>query len=150
MLTTLIAVVGTLLGAVVAGVLQHRTARTTRAEARDDHRRDKELEAVTAFASAVAGHRRTMAVREGLRLDGSDPEALAAARAESHTTRADLEAPKVLVSILVPSLAPAAEEATRTVLALRGAADREALDALRQYAIVAAGRFVTAAAQHFA
>ncbi|MFI0901787.1 protein kilB [Streptomyces sp. NPDC020983] len=150
MLTTLIAVVGTLLGAVVAGGLQHRTARTTRAETRDDHRRDRELEAVTAFASAVAGHRRTMAVREGLRLDGADANAIAAARAESHTTRSDLEAPRVLVAILVPSLAPAAEEAARAVLALRGAADGEALDALRQDAIAAADRFITAASRHFA
>lgn len=150
MLTTVIAVVGTLLGAVVAGVIQHRTARTTRAEARDDHRRDKELKAVTAFAAAVAGHRRTMAVREGLRLDGASDEAFAEARAASHTTRSAIEAPKVLVSILVPSLTPATEEAMRAVLALRGATDKATLDALREDAITAADRFVAAASRHFA
>ncbi|MEW1926411.1 protein kilB [Streptomyces sp. NPDC088360] len=149
MLSTVIAVVGTLLGAVVAGAIQHRTARTTRAEARDDHRRDKELEAVTAFAAAVADHRRTMAVREGLRLDGAEPEAFAEARAASHATRSAIEAPKVLVSILVPSLAVAAEEATRAALALRGAPDRTSLDTLREAAITAADRFVAAASQHF-
>ncbi|MFD0253661.1 protein kilB [Streptomyces sp. NPDC127113] len=150
MLSTVIAVVGTLLGAVVAGAIQHRTARTTRAEARDDHRRDKELEAVTAFAAAVAGHRRTMAVREGLRLDGAEPEAFAEARAASHATRSAIEGPKVQVSILVPSLAAAAEDATRAVLALRGAADRQSLDALRESAIAAADRFAAAASRHFA
>ncbi|MFF3127743.1 protein kilB [Streptomyces sp. NPDC057908] len=150
MLSTVIAVVGTLLGAVVAGVLQHRTAHTTRSEARDDHRRDRELEAVTAFASAAAGHRRAMAVREGLRLSGAAPEAIAAARAESHATRSAIEAPKVQVAILVPSLAAAAEEATRAALALRGAPDQQTLDTLRENALTATDRFVAAAARHFA
>jgi hypothetical protein len=150
MLSTVIAVVGTLLGAVVAGVLQHRTARTTRSEARNDHRRDRELEAITAFASAVAGHRRAMAVREGLRLSGADPETLAAARAESHATRSAIEAPKVQVSILVPSLAAAAEGATQAALALRGAPDQQTLDAHREDALTAADLFVAAAARHFA
>ena len=150
MLSTVIAVVGTLLGAVVAGLIQHRTARTTRSEARDDHRRDRELEAVTAFASAVAGHRRAMAVREGLRLSGADPEAIAEARAKSHATRSDIEAPKVQVSILVPSLAAAAEEAPRAAIALRGAADQQLLDTLRENAVTAADRFVAASARHFA
>ncbi|MFE3601360.1 protein kilB [Streptomyces sp. NPDC059142] len=150
MLSTVIAVVGTLLGAVVAGLIQHRTARTTRSEARDDHRRDRELEAVTAFASAVAGHRRTMAVREGLRLSGADPEVISAARAGSHATRSAIEAPKVQVAILIPSLATAAEEATRATLALRGAPDQQTLDTLRENALTATNRFVAAAARHFA
>ncbi|MEV6147069.1 protein kilB [Streptomyces sp. NPDC051992] len=150
MLSTVIAVVGTLLGAVVAGLIQHRTARTTRSEARDDHRRDRELEAVTAFASAVAGHRRAMAVREGLRLSGADPEAVTAARAESHATRSAIEAPKVQVSILVPSLAATAEEATRAALALRGAPDQQSLDTLREDAVTATNQFVAAAARYFA
>ncbi|THA65378.1 protein kilB [Streptomyces sp. A0642] len=150
MLSTVIAVVGTLLGAVVAGVLQHRTARTTRSEARDDHRRDRELEAVTALASAVAGHRRAMAVREGLRLSGADPQAIAAARAESHATRSAIEAPRVQVSILVPSLAAAAEEAIRATRTLRGATDEQTLETLRENALTAADRLIAAAARHFA
>ncbi|MFD9453463.1 protein kilB [Streptomyces sp. NPDC059985] len=150
MLSTVIAVLGTLLGAVVAGVLQHRTARTTRSEARGDHRRDRELEAITALTSAVAGHRRAMAVREGLRLSGAKQEDIAAARAESHATRSTIEAPWVQVSILVPSLAAAAEEAVRATLALRGAPDQQTLDALREDALRAADRFVASAAQHFA
>ncbi|WP_327332942.1 protein kilB [Streptomyces anulatus] len=150
MLTTVIAVIGTLLGAVVAGVIQHRTARTTRSEARDDHRRDRELEAVTALASGLAGHRRAMSVRDGLRLSGAAPEALAAARAESHSTRSVIEAPRIQVAILVPSLAAAAEEATRAAFALRGAPDQQTLDTLREEAVTAGNRFVTAAARYFA
>ncbi|MEU9535839.1 protein kilB [Streptomyces sp. NPDC048213] len=150
MLSTVIAVASTLLGAVVAGVLQHRTARIARSEARGDHRRDRELEAVTALASAVAGHRRAMAVREGLRLSGADPQAIAAARAESHATRSAIEAPRVQVSILVPSLAAAAEEAIRATLTLRGATDEQTLGTLRENALTAADRLIAAATRHFA
>ncbi|MEU1312627.1 protein kilB [Streptomyces cinnamoneus] len=149
MLNTVIAVVSALLGAVVSGVIQHRLARSARAEARDDHRRGQVLEAVKEFAAAVAGHRRTMTVREGLRLDGATAEAFAEARAASHATRSAIEAPKVLVSILVPLLAPAAEEATRAVLALRGATDKDSLDVLREGAVTAADGFVAAACRHF-
>ncbi|WP_330335819.1 protein kilB (plasmid) [Streptomyces sp. NBC_00536] len=149
MLSTAIAVLGTLLGAVVAGAIQHRTTRTSFIEARQEHRQDKELAAATAFAAALAGHRRAMAVREGLRLDEAAPEVLAAARAESHATRSAIEAPKVTVSILMPSLTAAAEEAARAAVALREAPDHESLDALRERAIAAADRFVTAAALHF-
>ncbi|WP_424893439.1 protein kilB [Streptomyces sp. XH2] len=150
MLSTVIAVLGTLLGAVVAGLLQHRAARTARDDARIDHRRDQELQAATDFASAIAGHRRAMTVREELRLTGADPDRIAAARAESHTTRSAIEAPKVLVSILAPSLAPAAEEAAQAAYAIRNAASLEALTALREDAIQAANRFVEAAAHRFA
>ncbi|MFD8415474.1 protein kilB [Streptomyces sp. NPDC059650] len=149
MLSTVVAVVGTLLGAVVAGGIQYRTTRASLSEARQEHRQDKELAAATAYASALAAHRRAMAVREGLRLDGAAPEAFAAARAESHATRSAIEGPKVTVSILVPGLTAAAEEAARATYALRNARDHRALDALREGAIAAADRFVAAAAGHF-
>ncbi|MGW2599979.1 protein kilB [Streptomyces klenkii] len=150
MLSTVIAVLGTLLGAVVAGLLQHRAARTARDDARVDHRRDQELTAVTDFASALASHRRAMAVREDLRLTGADPDRLTEARAESHHTRSAIEAPKVLVSILAPSLAPAAEAAAKASYAIRNAANLEELTALRADAIQAADHFVAAAARRFA
>ncbi|WP_414170911.1 protein kilB (plasmid) [Streptoverticillium reticulum] len=150
MLSTVIAVLGTLLGAVVAGLLQHRAARTARDDARIDHRRDQELTAVTDFASAIASHRRAMTVREELRLTGADPDRLTEARAESHNTRSAIEAPKVLVAILAPSLAPAAQEAAQASYAIRNAADLETLTALREDAIKAADRFVAAAARRFA
>ncbi|MDX2295865.1 MULTISPECIES: protein kilB [Streptomyces] len=150
MLATVIAVLGTLLGAVVAGTLQHRTARAGRDAVRADARRAQELAAAADFAAAVAAHRRAMAVREGLRLSGADDQALTAARAESHATRSAIEAPRVLVSILVPALAPAAERAARATYALRGAADAAALDILRQDSIAAADAFTAAAGRHFA
>ncbi|MET9957206.1 protein kilB [Streptomyces sp. NPDC006339] len=150
MLTTIVAVIGTLLGAVVAGLLQHRSARAGRDATRAEARRDRELDAVTQFAAAVAAHRRAMAVREDLRLSGADPDRIAAARAESHTTRSAIEAPRVLVSILTPALAPAADAAARACYALRGAPDTATLGELREAAIDAADAFTHAAAAHFA
>ncbi|MEU2543837.1 hypothetical protein [Streptomyces roseolus] len=74
---------------------------------------------------------------------------LAAARAGSRATRSAIEAPRVLVSILVPALAPAAERAARATYALRGAADAAALDALRETAIEAADAFTAEAGRRF-
>ncbi|MFJ6889887.1 protein kilB [Streptomyces californicus] len=150
MLNTVIALVSVLLGSITTGVIQHYLGRAARAEARDNHRRDRELEAVTAFAAGVAGHRRAMAVREDLRLSGADPEATGAARTESHATRSAIEAPRVQVSILVPSLAAAAEEAIRATTDLRGATDQQTLNTLRESALSATDRFIAAAARHFA
>ncbi|MFC8175565.1 hypothetical protein [Streptomyces sp. NPDC057325] len=93
MLATVIAVLGTLLGAVVAGLIQHRTTRAARDAERVDRRRDQALEAVTALASALANHRRAQFVREELRLAGADQTRLEAARAELHATRAAIETP---------------------------------------------------------
>ncbi|MFF5393138.1 protein kilB [Streptomyces sp. NPDC013012] len=89
MLATVIAVLGTLLGAVVAGLIQHRTTRAARDAERVDRRRDQALEAVT----ALANHRRAQFVREELRLAGADRTRLEAARAELHATRAAIETP---------------------------------------------------------
>ncbi|MFJ8692872.1 hypothetical protein [Streptomyces roseolilacinus] len=91
-----------------------------------------------------------MTVREDLRLTGADTDTYAAARAESHATRAAVEAPHVLVAILAPALAPAADAAARAAYALRGAADPTALAALREDAITAARALTSAAARTFA
>jgi hypothetical protein len=69
-----------------------------------------------------------MAVQEGLRFDRATTEACAEARVAAHATRSAIEAPKMLISILVPSLTPAVGEAARAALALRGATDKAALD----------------------
>ncbi|WP_371637730.1 protein kilB [Streptomyces zaomyceticus] len=150
MLATVIAVLGTLLGAVVAGIIQHRTARAGRDATRADTRRDREVEAVTTLAAALAAHRRAMVVREDLRLSGAGADRIAAARAESHATRSAIEAPRVLVAILTPALAAAATTAAQAAYALRGAADRTTLDTLREAAIDAGDTFVATAARHFA
>ncbi|EGX55133.1 hypothetical protein SZN_34477 [Streptomyces zinciresistens K42] len=143
-MTTLIAVLGTLLGTAMAYLLQQRGARTERVAVRSEDRRRERLTAVTDLVSALAAHRRAMRVREDLRLAG-DQDGYAAARAESHATRAAITAPLMLVTVLAPDLADAASGAASATYALRGAADAAALTALRRAAIAATDRLVTAA-----
>lgn len=149
MWASIIAVLGTLAGAVVAGLLQHQAARATAADARNERRRTERLEAVTALAVAVADHRRAMWVREDLRLSGADADRVAAARADSHATRAAVTAPQLALSIVVPDLVEAAGAAVNASYALRNAADPQTLAALRTASIAAADAFTTAAAAHF-
>ncbi|WP_371634502.1 protein kilB [Streptomyces sp. NBC_01259] len=149
MWTSIIAVLGTLAGAVVAGMLQHRSARTAADDARTERRRAERLEAVTALAVAVADHRRAMWVREDLRLTGAAPDRVAAARADSHATRAAITAPQLALAILVPALAAPAGTAVTASYALRDAADPQTLADLRTASITAADAFTTAAAAHF-
>jgi len=133
----------------VAGIIQHYSARAARDAARNDHRRDAELNAITELAAALASHRRAMVIREELRLAATDPDLIAAARSDSHATRSAIEAPRVRVSILTPALTPAADEAVQAAYALRGAPDLDTLASRRHEAVKAAERFVTAAAHRF-
>ncbi|MFI5616720.1 protein kilB [Streptomyces sp. NPDC051567] len=145
MWASLIAVAGTLLGSVTGVLLQQRTIRTDRAEARSDEARAARLAAVAALASALADHRRAMWLREDLRLTGATG-AYEAARAESHTTRSALTAPLATLALLAPDLTEPARTAATACYALRGATDRQALTALRSTAIDAADDLVRLAA----
>lgn len=147
MIESIIAVSGTLLGTVAAYLLQQRASRTERAEARAADQRREITTAVTQLAPALADHRRTMWVREDLRLSGAAPEDYQAARAASHATRAALTAPLVTLQVLAPELAGAANEAAQAAYALRGAVDAATLTALREMAIAAADRLVAEAAR---
>ncbi|MFJ9434064.1 protein kilB [Streptomyces sp. NPDC101490] len=143
---SVIAVLGTLLGAVVAGLLQHRMARRERTAVQASELRRERLAAVTALVAALAEHRRAMWVREDLRLSGAAEAAYEQARAESHATRAAITAPLTAVRILVPALAEQAELAARASYGLRRSATAEVLDASRMAAIDAADRLVGSAA----
>ncbi|MEU8692127.1 protein kilB [Streptomyces sp. NPDC048665] len=146
LVSSVIAVVGTLLGAVVAGLLQHRVSRVDRQEAQDQALRRERLSAVTSLVAALSEHRRAMWVREDLRLSGAPSDAYAEARAQSHTTRAAITAPLTAVKILAPSLSEAAEHAARACYSLRAVADEDVLTARREAAIAASDRLVNAAA----
>ncbi|MEU7020939.1 protein kilB [Streptomyces sp. NPDC046203] len=143
--TSVVAVVGTLLGAVVAGVLQHRLTRQERIAAQDSELRRERLAAVTNLVAAIAEHRRAMWARENLRLNGADSAVYEHARTASHTTRAAVTAPLTAVQILAPALAEHAETAARTTFSLRNAATEDILAARRAAAIEAADRLVHAA-----
>ncbi|MFD4400809.1 protein kilB [Kitasatospora sp. NPDC058478] len=147
---SIIAVLGTLAGAVVAGALQQRGARADRIEARTESRRRDQLQAVTELAAAIADHRRAMWTREDLRLSGADTETYAAARAASHATRSAITAPQVRLAVLAPELTEVATAAARASYALRSAADQQALEAARTAAVAAADLLVTKAGQALA
>jgi hypothetical protein len=138
----LLAVVGTLSGCVVTGVLAARSARAARDAARGDAQRRDMLQAVVSLASALADHRRAMWVREDARLSGAD---WAPAREASHVTRSAVTAPLTAVCILAPSLASLAQQAAQATYALRGAATDQALADLRHEALRASDRLVEAA-----
>ncbi|MCZ7417565.1 protein kilB [Streptomyces sp. WMMC897] len=133
--TSLIAVIGTLGGAVTASLLQQRAARADRCEQRARELRQQRLEAVTGLSAALADHRRAMWLREQARLEGAD---WTAARAASHETRAAITAPMTTLMLLAPSLTGAARTAAEATYALRDADTPAALEAGRTAAIDAA------------
>ncbi|MFJ1787311.1 protein kilB [Streptomyces anulatus] len=143
---SVIAVVGTLLGSVTTYILQQRTARKDRAEVRGYEERRDRIAAVTALTVALADHRRSMWVREDLRLSGASDADYQAARAASHNTRSALTAPLTTLAILAPDLAGVAQDAAAATYALRNTENRELLDFYREAAIEAADDLVRAAA----
>ncbi|MFJ1566728.1 hypothetical protein ACIOG8_21360 [Streptomyces erythrochromogenes] len=144
---SIVAVLGTLAGALTAGLLQHRSARSARAEERADGRRQDQLGAVTEFAAALDAHRSAMFHRERLNLTGATgAEHQLEAETRSHDTRAAVTAPHIRLQVLVPELAVAAQQAADATYALRKAADRTELDVRRHAAKEASVAFIAAAA----
>ncbi|MFJ9944864.1 hypothetical protein [Streptomyces erythrochromogenes] len=144
---SIVAVLGTLAGALTAGLLQHRAARSARAEERADGHRQDQLGAVTEFAAALDAHRSAMFHRERLTLTGTTgAEHQLEAETRSHDTRAAVTAPHIRLQVLVPELAVAAQRAADATYALRKAADRTELDARRHAAKEASVAFIAAAA----
>ncbi|MFD3511489.1 protein kilB [Nocardia sp. NPDC058666] len=143
---SIVAVLGTLAGALAAGFLQHRAARTARAELRADSHRQDQLGAVTDFAAALDAHRSAMFHRERLTLADAGAEHRLEAQTRSHDTRTAITAPHIRLQVLVPELAGPAEQAAEATYALRKAADRAELDARRHAAKEASAAFVAAAA----
>lgn len=137
---SLLAVVSTLAGVLLASLLQQRQQRADRTHAAAENHRLAGLDAVTALATALADHRRAMWIRESTRLRGDD---WTAARAASHTTRAAVTSPHVRVRVLLPELAGAAQTAVDATYGIRNAADHDALDQARDRALEAVERFVT-------
>ncbi|MFF1779927.1 protein kilB [Streptomyces virginiae] len=150
MWASVVAVLGTLAGALTAGLLQHRSARTARAEQRADGHRQDQLAAVTEFAAALDAHRSAIFHRERLTLTSAGPEPELAAQTRSHETRAAITAPHIRLQILVPELAVPAQQAADATYSLRKATDRADLDDRRHAAKEAATAFVTAAATRLA
>ncbi|MFE7712471.1 protein kilB [Streptomyces sp. NPDC057486] len=142
MLTAVVAVLGTLAGSLLTGILQHFSQRAQRSAAEATARRADGMLAVTDLAAALADHRRAMWLREDLRLMGED---WTQERTASHITRSAITGPLMRVRILLPALTPAAHSAVAAVYALRNAESDTALRAAREHAIRTADDLITAA-----
>ncbi|MFD6335473.1 protein kilB [Streptomyces niveus] len=142
---SIIAVIGTLLGGALTGLLQIRSARIAQSSARADQRAEALRRALGELVAVLGDHRRAMWHREVLRLDGAGEEAVAAARTASRATRSAVTAPLVAVSVLERSLAEPARQAALAAFDLRDATDRSALASLRETAIAATDELVAAA-----
>lgn len=147
MWASLIAVFGTLAGALVSGRLAHRAARSDRAEGRTEQLRRDRIDSVTALAVAVADHRRAMWELVDAQLTGQPDQRVRDLRDESHRTRSMVTEPAVRVRLLIaaPTVRAAAEAAVRTTYVMRDAASLEALQDQRASALEAHDVFVNSA-----
>ncbi|MEU2722748.1 pRL2-23 [Streptomyces smyrnaeus] len=147
MWTSLIAVIGTLAGALLSGLLQHRAVHTERVDARQEALRRDQLDAVTALAVAVSDHRRTMWESRRAMLAGADAARVQELREAAHETRSAITDPAVRVRLLIrdADTRAAAEEAALATYRMRDAADIDELTALRSEALTAHDAFVSTA-----
>lgn len=147
-LVTLVAVLGTLSGSLLTGVLSARTARLGREAAQRDADRTVVVTALADLVAALNAHRAAMWLREDLRLRG-EHEAYEQARERSHATRAAVSAPLAKVCVLAPWLAGVARGAAQATYDLRNA-DAKDLSDLRTDALTASDRLIRAASARLA
>ncbi|MGR3939555.1 hypothetical protein [Streptomyces sp. BRA346] len=96
-----IAVIGTLLGAIVSGRFQERaSARAAEVNHREEMRRDR-LKAITDLTTAVSEHRTVMWLRGDAMLKGRPAERIEALRDESHATRRAITGPLTAFLVLI-------------------------------------------------
>lgn len=146
-----LAVVATLLGAIVSGRFQERAAeRQVRATRGEAIRRDR-LEAVTALACAASDHRTAMWMRGDAILKGAGTERIEALRSQSHISRSAVTRPLVALRVLIEDQAvrAAADRMITLTYAIRDVyATTEDLTAAREAAKAAHDDFVNAAARY--
>ncbi|MFJ8295315.1 hypothetical protein ACIQ9R_05530 [Streptomyces sp. NPDC094447] len=151
LVTAALAIIGTLLGAIVSGRFQERAAeRAVRVGHTETIRRDR-LEAVTALAVAVSDHRRTLWRRGEAVLKGDDDALVQALHAESQATRAAVARPLVTMRVLItdPAVRDAADCMITLTYAIRESLDNaQALASARQEAVAAHDAFVDTAARY--
>lgn len=145
---TLIAVLGTLAGALAAGLVQARIAHTARNAARADVRRRDSVNAVTDLAVALSDHRRAMWELGDARLAGADTGRVQALRDESHRTRSAVTAPAVRVQLLTPEVQAPARIAVQATYAMRHPKDAHELELLRRRALDAHDALIATAGPH--
>ncbi len=152
MWTTVVAVLGTLLGAIVAGAIQHQTARTGRVQDRAETLWREQFDAITALAACATEHRRVLYTQQDLQHHGHwpDPEYLAALKAERYATRSATTAQLVRLQLLIldPAVRQAAADLVTSTYNLRDLTDADDIEARRRAAVAAHDSFVGAAADY--
>lgn len=153
MLATVIAVLGTLLGAVVAGMFQQKNAGRAEQAATAEQLRRERLDAVTALAAAGSDHRRAMRMRGEASLAEATTARIEELRTASHATRSAITRPLVAVQVLIPDPAvrSAAQAMVTATYRMRDAdTSIEALSEAQTEARAAHDLFVDAAAAYLA
>lgn len=99
-LTSAIAVLGTLLGGIVTHVLQRMTLERSLAETRREKRRQEFADALAAYASACTSLRRAEFNRARMRLESPDNPKREEARQETYRLRTDARSAYYLIRLL--------------------------------------------------
>ncbi|MEU4507108.1 hypothetical protein [Streptomyces sp. NPDC024089] len=151
MLATAIAVLGTLLGTVVAGAFQQKSAGRAATAAATEQLRRERLAAVTELAAAAADHQLAMWMRGEAQFSGATPERVEELRSIAHATRSAITRPLVAVQVLIPdpTVRAAAHDMVAATYWMRDAdTSTEALVAAQTEARASHDRFVDAAAAY--
>jgi hypothetical protein len=150
-ITTIIAVAGTLLGAIVSGLFQHRAASRTENVARTEQHRRDQLEAVTALAVAISDHRSAMWVRGDAVLKNDPADRVRELQTRSHATRSAVTRPQVALRLHITDtdVRQAADAMVSATYAIRDATtSTDDLSRARERALQAHDHFVDVAAQY--
>jgi hypothetical protein len=151
LLIAVIAIVGTLLGAVVSGKFQERAAGRTESVVRGEQLRRDRLAAVADLAEAISTHRSLMWRRGDAVLKGRSAEHIDALRVQTQESRSQVTRPLVALRILVtdPAVRAAADRMVTLTYAMRDAyTSADALTQAREDAKNACDAFVDAAATY--
>ncbi|MEU2078599.1 hypothetical protein [Streptomyces sp. NPDC013489] len=149
----IIAIAGTLLGALVSGRFQERAAGRTEDAVRGEQLRRDRLEAVTNFAEAISTHRSLMWRRGDAVVKNAPTERIDDLRAQTQESRSQVTRPLTALRILLtdPAVRAAADQTVTLTYAMREAfTTAEELTAAREAAKNSCDAFVEAAAAFFA
>lgn len=150
--TSVVAVVGTLAGTLLAGWMHSRTSRAAQAVADAKARRSEVVSTVTALVAALDDHRRAQMVRargrtRGLALTGDVAAADEQYTPAVHQTRSAVTGPSITLRIICPELGGAAERAVGATFAIRDAESLADVEHLRLQSKLVCDALVVEASQ---
>jgi hypothetical protein len=151
-LTTIVAVLGTLMGSVVTGTLQNIAAsRAERTAAVAQLRRDR-LDTIVQLTAAAADYRRAMRRRGQARVSQASPEQNEQLRRDSHAMRAAITQPMTMLKVLISDaeINAAARAMVDAAYRIKECGDAAAVSAAQEVARAAQDTFVELAARYVA